>query len=66
MKSFRGKPRHEAAGIAEDEFGRSAIRPVIPSLHAGEDLFDFGLGRLIPVEKADFVFAWNRRQIERE
>src|SRR5208282_903548 len=61
---FGGKPRHAIAGIAKDELGRSTIRAVIPGIHAGEDLFDSGFGRLIPVEKADFVLAGNRRQIE--
>src|SRR5208283_4397684 len=61
---FGGKPRHAIAGIAEDELGRSTIRAVIPGVHAGEDLVDLGFDGLLPVEKADFVLAGNRRQIE--
>lgn len=64
LKRFRSKPRHAVASITEDELGRSAIRPAIPGVHAGEDLSDSGFGRLIPVEKAHLVLARNRRQIE--
>ena len=62
---FGGKPWHAVAGIAEDELGRSTMRrPVIPGVHADEDLFDSGFGRLTPVEKADFVLAGNGWKIE--
>src|SRR5208283_1390719 len=61
---FCGEAGHPVAGIAEDHLRRSAIGPIIPGFHAGEDLLDSGLDRLIPIEKADFVLAGNGRKIE--
>src|SRR5271165_4167330 len=52
------------AGVAEDDPGGGVVGRGVPGVDALEDLLDFALQRLIPIEKTHFVFPWDGREVQ--
>src|SRR5271165_564708 len=64
LGGFEGEAVGLVAGVAVDDAGGGAVRGGVPGVDALEDLLDFALQRLIPIEKTYFVLAWDRREVQ--
>src|SRR5271165_40279 len=64
LGGFAGEAVGLVASVAEDDSGGGVVRGGVPGVDALEDLLDFALQRLIPIEKTYFVLAWDWRKVE--